>query len=74
MKAAVETQVAEPLAPTATQASAGAGRAFHGVDRTYAGRATLLVEGARINVTLRRALRPDVEGPALAGHGRGSRS
>ncbi len=36
----------------------GARRAFHGVDRIYPGTSTLLVEGGRINVTMRRVTRP----------------
>lgn len=37
----------------------GASRlAFHGVDRIYAGTSTLLAEGGRINLTLRRVTRP----------------
>jgi len=32
--------------------------AFHGVDRTYAGTSTLLGEGGRINLTMRRVTRP----------------
>jgi len=38
--------------------------AFHGVDRIYAGTSTLLAEGGRINLTMRRVTRPaqaDVE-------------
>jgi alkylated DNA repair protein (DNA oxidative demethylase) len=35
--------------------------AFHGVDRVYRGTSTLLAEGGRINLTLRRVTRPDVE-------------
>lgn len=38
---------------------AGADRlAFHGVDRIYPGTSTLLAEGGRINLTLRRVTRP----------------
>jgi DNA oxidative demethylase len=33
--------------------------AFHGVDRVYPGTSTLLAEGGRINLTLRRVTRPD---------------
>jgi alkylated DNA repair protein (DNA oxidative demethylase) len=33
--------------------------AFHGVDRIYPGTSTLLTEGGRINLTLRRVTRPD---------------
>ena len=32
--------------------------AFHGVDRVYPGTSTLLSEGGRINLTLRRVTRP----------------
>jgi alkylated DNA repair protein (DNA oxidative demethylase) len=39
---------------------AGSARlAFHGVDRVYPGSSTLLLEGGRINLTLRRVTRPD---------------
>ncbi len=34
--------------------------AFHGVDRIYPGTSTLLAEGGRINLTLRRVTRPHV--------------
>jgi alkylated DNA repair protein (DNA oxidative demethylase) len=37
--------------------------AFHGVDRVYPGSSTLLAEGGRINLTMRRVTRPDVEYP-----------
>jgi DNA oxidative demethylase len=41
---------------------AGGGRlAFHGVDRIYSGTSTLLAEGGRINLTLRRVTRPGHE-------------
>lgn len=33
--------------------------AFHGVDRIYPGTSTLLAEGGRINLTLRRVTRPE---------------
>ncbi|HEX4411792.1 MAG TPA: alpha-ketoglutarate-dependent dioxygenase AlkB [Xanthobacteraceae bacterium] len=33
--------------------------AFHGVDRLYAGTSTLLADGGRINLTMRRVTRPD---------------
>jgi DNA oxidative demethylase len=33
--------------------------AFHGVDRIYAGTSTLLPQGGRINLTMRRVTRPD---------------
>jgi len=36
----------------------GARLAFHGVDRIYPGTSTLLTEGGRINLTLRRVTRP----------------
>ena len=40
----------------------GAARlAFHGVDRVYPGTSSLLAEGGRINLTLRRVTRPAVE-------------
>jgi len=35
--------------------------AFHGVDRIYPGTSSLLAEGGRINLTLRRVTRPDRE-------------
>jgi DNA oxidative demethylase len=35
--------------------------AFHGVDRIYPGTSTLLAQGGRINLTLRRVTRPDIE-------------
>src|SRR6204780_960019 len=39
----------------------GAARlAFHGVDRIYPGTSTLLADGGRINLTLRRGKRPEV--------------
>lgn len=42
----------------------GAARlAFHGVDRIYPGTSTLLAEGGRINVTMRRVTRPAVSRP-----------
>jgi alkylated DNA repair protein (DNA oxidative demethylase) len=37
--------------------------AFHGVDRIYPGTSTLLTEGGRLNLTMRRVTRPDVEYP-----------
>jgi DNA oxidative demethylase len=40
---------------------AGARLAFHGVDRVYPGTSTLLAEGGRINLTLRRVTRPGIE-------------
>jgi alkylated DNA repair protein (DNA oxidative demethylase) len=39
----------------------GARLAFHGVDRIYPGTSTLLAEGGRINLTMRRVTRRDVE-------------
>jgi DNA oxidative demethylase len=36
----------------------GARLAFHGVDRIYPGTSTLLTEGGRINLTMRRVTRP----------------
>jgi DNA oxidative demethylase len=54
---------------------AGAGRlAFHGVDRIYPGTSTLLAEGGRINLTLRRVTRPVTQVLAWAGGGGGSAS
>lgn len=38
----------------------GARLSFHGVDRIYPGTSTLLAEGGRINLTLRRVTRPDL--------------
>jgi len=35
--------------------------AFHGVDRIYPGTSTLLAEGGRINLTLRRVTHPNIE-------------
>jgi alkylated DNA repair protein (DNA oxidative demethylase) len=37
--------------------------AFHGVDRIYPGTSTLLADGGRINLTMRRVTRPDIEYP-----------
>jgi alkylated DNA repair protein (DNA oxidative demethylase) len=37
--------------------------AFHGVDRIMPGTSTLLPEGGRINLTLRRVMRPTIAGP-----------
>ncbi len=37
--------------------------AFHGVDRIYPGTSTLLADGGRINVTMRRVTRPAVSRP-----------
>jgi alkylated DNA repair protein (DNA oxidative demethylase) len=42
--------------------------AFHGVDRIYPGTSTLLAEGGRINLTMRRVTRPK------AGHSRAPRA
>lgn len=43
---------------------AGAARlAFHGVDRIYPGTSTLLAEGGRINLTMRRVTRPAYSQP-----------
>jgi alkylated DNA repair protein (DNA oxidative demethylase) len=40
----------------------GAARlAFHGVDRIYSGTSTLLSEGGRINLTMRRVTHPGIE-------------
>ena len=36
-------------------------RAFHGIDRVLAGSSTLLPQGGRLNLTLRRVSRPDGE-------------
>jgi alkylated DNA repair protein (DNA oxidative demethylase) len=38
----------------------GARLAFHGVDRIYPGTSSLLAEGGRINLTLRRVTRPGI--------------
>lgn len=38
--------------------------AFHGVDRIYPGTSTLLAQGGRINLTLRRVTRPGIEMPS----------
>jgi alkylated DNA repair protein (DNA oxidative demethylase) len=35
--------------------------AFHGVDRIYPGTSTVLAQGGRINLTLRRVTRPGIE-------------
>jgi len=40
--------------------------AFHGVDRIYPGTSTLLTEGGRINLTMRRVTRPPAQAPAPA--------
>jgi DNA oxidative demethylase len=41
--------------------------AFHGVDRIYPGTSTLLAQGGRINLTLRRVTRPGIEFLSVAG-------
>jgi len=41
--------------------------AFHGVDRIYPSTSTLLAQGGRINLTLRRVTRPGIELPSRAG-------
>jgi DNA oxidative demethylase len=47
---------------------AGADRlAFHGVDRIYPDTSTLLAQGGRINLTLRRVTRPGIELSSRAG-------
>ena len=46
--------------------------AFHGVDRIYPGTSTLLAQGGRINLTLRRVTRPGVEILSVAGDAGGS--
>jgi DNA oxidative demethylase len=38
--------------------------AFHGVDRIYPGTSTLLAQGGRINLTLRRVTRPGIDMPS----------
>ncbi len=46
--------------------------AFHGVDRIEPGTSTLLAQGGRINLTMRRVTRPDTEKlqpPAISGTG-----
>jgi DNA oxidative demethylase len=43
--------------------------AFHGVDRIYAGTSTLLPEGGRFNLTLRRVTEPSVQTFHMAGGG-----
>jgi DNA oxidative demethylase len=42
--------------------------AFHGVDRIVPGTSTLLAEGGRINLTLRRVTRPNARTMAAAGN------
>jgi DNA oxidative demethylase len=46
--------------------------AFHGVDRIEPGTSTLLPEGGRINLTLRRVNSFDVDIAAPAGSGTGT--
>jgi alkylated DNA repair protein (DNA oxidative demethylase) len=46
--------------------------AFHGVDRIVPGTSTLLPEGGRINLTMRRVTRFDSDSAAAAGSGTGS--
>ena len=46
--------------------------AFHGVDRIYPGTSTLLTQGGRINLTLRRVTRPGNESLSRTGDGEGS--
>jgi alkylated DNA repair protein (DNA oxidative demethylase) len=41
--------------------------AFHGVDRIYPGTSTVLAQGGRINLTLRRVTRPGIEVSSRAG-------
>ena len=41
--------------------------AFHGVDRIYPGTSTVLAQGGRINLTLRRVTRPGIEVSFRAG-------
>jgi alkylated DNA repair protein (DNA oxidative demethylase) len=41
--------------------------AFHGVDRIIPGSSTLLAEGGRINLTLRRVSQPDTKTPSVEG-------
>lgn len=51
--------------------SGGARLAFHGVDRIYPGTSRLLVEGGRINLTLRRVTRADFAEERTSGSTRG---
>ena len=44
--------------------------AFHGVDRIYPGTSTLLAEGGRINLTMRRVTRPADSRPRRAAQSR----
>jgi len=41
--------------------------AFHGVDRIISGSSSLLAEGGRINLTLRRVSQPDTKTPSVEG-------
>jgi len=41
--------------------------AFHGVDRIIPSSSTLLAEGGRINLTLRRVSQPDTKTPSVEG-------
>ena len=50
----------------------GARLAFHGVDRIYSGTSTLLTDGGRINLTMRRVTRVNGGGLDLAGGTGGS--
>jgi alkylated DNA repair protein (DNA oxidative demethylase) len=50
----------------------GARLAFHGVDRIYPGTSTLLAEGGRINLTMRRVTHTNVGALQMAGDVRGS--
>jgi len=47
----------------------GARLAFHGVDRIEPGTSTLLPEGGRINLTLRRVTKPELTRPGRPHHG-----
>ncbi len=46
--------------------------AFHGVDRIQTGTSTLLAQGGRINLTLRRVTRPGIQVSSRAGDSGGS--
>ncbi len=46
--------------------------AFHGVDRIYPGSSSLLPEGGRLNLTLRRVMAPALRALPQAGHHGGS--
>jgi alkylated DNA repair protein (DNA oxidative demethylase) len=41
--------------------------AYHGIDRIMAGTSTLIAEGGRINLTLRRVSPPPLAEPAIDG-------